>query len=336
MKGWGIIDEADAVADIIAACDPVCFPTVDGHPIYGTFHRRLSRTLHPDTHAPVEFVVVLDDRPMAVVFATLNDARFSAFGLPICLSMRAGIGAAEAWQCCDLATKHMLALLPAGGEILLRGGAGDPMGVVDQYCAYRQGSGRVAIYGVADLSLDEAGLERQMRRSYRYEVRWGRKNLRVCDVGRENLDRSLFDLVPDFHARVAGISRRDPAHWQVMWDELAAGSAELSLGWLGDELVSATLVVDRGPYSFYSVGVYDRNRFDLPISHWPVFGAMLRAKARGRQFFDFGELPSPGADVSDKEVRIGFFKRGFVKDSRIEIFWTLRKGGAVPEQGAAK
>lgn len=321
MGGFRIVDDAEAIVRLTREIDARAFPALDSHPLFGTFQRKLYRSIHPDSHPAVNLAVLDRAGPAVMVAATLDKGVISSFGLPATIAMRQGLDAEDGWKACEMAVKHLLTLVPEGGHALIRGGGCDT--IIDQYCAYRQARAATAVYAVADLSQDEATLERQLRRSYRYEIRWGRTNLRMVHVGADFPDSELFGLLPEFHATVAGGSRYGAIYWQVMFDELVAGNGELSLGWLGDALVSATLTIDRGETAYYTSGVYDRERFDQPISHWPVFEAMLRAKARGRRWFDMGQLATAENGASDKEANIGFFKRGFVRNSRIELVWTV-------------
>jgi hypothetical protein len=68
-----------------------------------------------------------------------------------------------------------------------------------------------------------------------------------------------------------------------------------------------------------------RERFEHPLAHWPLFDAILRAKARGLEWFDIGELRHRD-DASDKEASIGFFKRGFTSRIEARTVWDLPIG----------
>ena len=84
------------------------------------------------------------------------------------------------------------------------------------------------------------------------------------------------------------------------------------------------MVADAGGTAYYASGVYDRSRFDKPLGHFPVFDAMIRAGGRGVARFDLGEIVPRTADADDKEVQIGFFKKGFTADFALINIWTVR------------
>ena len=71
----------------------------------------------------------------------------------------------------------------------------------------------------------------------------------------------------------------------------------------------------------YASGVYDREQFDRPLGHWPVWQAMLHGARRRMRVFDLGDLPLPDA-TTDKEYAIGYFKRGFATNVTTGITWT--------------
>ena len=82
------------------------------------------------------------------------------------------------------------------------------------------------------------------------------------------------------------------------------------------------LVFDGTETVQYASGAYVRERFDQPLAHWPMFDAVVRAKQRGRRWFDVGEIRHR-SDVGDKEAAIGFFKRGFTNRFEARIKWDL-------------
>ena len=78
--------------------------------------------------------------------------------------------------------------------------------------------------------------------------------------------------------------------------------------------------------TYYASGVYDRERFDQPLAHWPLYDAIRRSGARGMRRFDLGELPAKGT-VSDKEFNIGYFKRGFASQIDMHLVWQWQPQG---------
>ena len=174
----------------------------------------------------------------------------------------------------------------------------------------RMATPSVRIHGISDLSDGQAFIQRAIRKSYRSLINWGRKNFTMNYVTATNLDYNLFQVFPAFHSRIAGREQYGTAFWRVFWHEIASGKAELSLGFIDDDkLTAAVFIADAELTSYYVSGVFDRAHFDKPVSHFPLYDAMLRAADRGVKNFDLGELHPLNSSVSEKEVQIGYFKR---------------------------
>ena len=129
----------------------------------------------------------------------------------------------------------------------------------------------------------------------------------------------------EFHFEVAERRTRPQKSWDEMHRNVAGGRAELIAGYLDSHLVAATFINRSKTAAQYSTGVYDRGRFDKPLAHWPVYLAISRARESGCRYFDLGEV-FLGPDRSEKEVNIGFFKKGFTDRIEIDAFWRIRKG----------
>lgn len=183
------------------------------------------------------------------------------------------------------------------------------------------GGVQVAHYrGHVSLDAGEAGIRRQMRKSYRSLVNWGRREMHMIFVDRLNADAQLFDAFRLFHLQVAGKATRPLASWTAMFDLLKQGKAVLGLGYLEGELVAATYLFCHGGFALYGTGVYDRGQFNKPISHWPLFATMQRAGEYGARLCDLGQV-FPGHSSSEKERSIAFFKKGFTDTVVDETYW---------------
>jgi hypothetical protein len=205
----------------------------------------------------------------------------------------------------------------------------DPDGLLLGPLSAEAESGRIELRAESDLALDEESLFGDLRKGHRQQVRWGEKNLVLSGVDAKQPDRAAFESYRAFHAKVAGRVTRGEESWNAMYDAIASGRGDLVLGHLDGALVSGTLVLDGLDTAYYASGVYDREQFDKPLGHAPLFRAMLRARNRGLKRFDIGELPS---EASAKERQIGYFKRGFTNrtvSSRI-----FRLGIAPPQANA--
>jgi hypothetical protein len=325
MGRFSII-EADSEPDAFAEASGVgTFPARAAHPAYGDFARLYYPTVFGDALSECSFVVADTNGPFLLVQCSTRDEVLSHHGFPIRFAYRDGLGEADVRKSTSAAFHHIEKI--AADEAHISGGPADgTLSPVDRGCLDRGGQPRLGMRAEADLSRGEDDLRRDVRDSYRSLINWGRRNLRMVYVNAENPDRGLFRDIEEFHARIAGRVVHGEATWRTLFDHIAAGGGEVSLGYTEDgALVSGTMVVDDAAVALYFLAVYDREHFDKPMGHWPLFDSMLRAKARGRRFFDLGEFFARGT-TDPKEYNIGFFKKGFTARHVTETVWTVPLG----------
>jgi hypothetical protein len=313
-------------------CHKEGFTTIESHPTYGT-HGRLyfPATLGP-AYRNISFAITNGDQPLMIVFCAVGHCTIDYWGLPIIFFPRLGLAAAESAAVIARAFLHLDELTKefSASRIVIRDdSSGSTLSLLGEQCLSHRYKAEVQLAGLADLTEGETGLRRGLRKSYKSLLNWGKRNLTMEYVGKENPDRALFQNFQDFHCTVAGRSTRPQASWDTSFNWITAGGGELVLGFLpGNELVAGTLVIDGTETACYATGVYDRQQFDKPLAHWCLWGAMLRAGERGMSYFDLGFLP-PFGTVDDKEFSIGYFKRGFATSIVTRLIWTWQ---APPEQ----
>jgi hypothetical protein len=178
--------------------------------------------------------------------------------------------------------------------------------------------------GVIDLAQSETEIRRGVRKSYRSLINWGKRSLQTLIVDRTNPDKTTFDSFQEFHCAVAGRRTRSQESWNEMYANVCAGSAELIAAYLDSKLVAATFVNYSAACALYSSGVYDRELFDKPLAHWPLYLSIMRAKEKGIRYFDLGEVYL-GADAGagNKDNSIGFFKKGFTDRIETDEIWSF-------------
>ena len=176
---------------------------------------------------------------------------------------------------------------------------------------------------VVDLQRAETDLWREVRKSYRSLINWGRETMTTRYHTAANITDEVFECFRAFHAQIAGKVTRPKKSWQAQLDLLREGRAELLTCHSDDQLMAATLVNFNRSYSSYSSGVYDREKFDRPISHWPVYCAILRARERGGTMFDLGDVLL-NSSSDKKQLNIAFFKKGFTDRIEVQTLYRLR------------
>lgn len=325
----GLRIETDPEAVARALHDPA-LAAIDRHPVTGGFGRRYYPAVTAGAAREVPFLVVQDGRPLLYAPATILEGRVSFHGMPLRLFVAAGLDRRGAERAVDAAFAHLDALAagPAPEGLVIETAGGATLDAVALACLGRGLTAALRLVATVDLAAGEPAARAALRRSFRSLVNWGEREITLRYVNETAPDRGAFDAYQDFHRRVAGRVTRPQASWDAMFAWIAGGGGELALGQLADgTLVSATLVVDGTEAAYYASGVYDRERFDRPMAHWPLWNALGRARARGRALFDLGEVPLPGT-ASEKEVAIGYFKRGFATALETRLVWTSpRRGG---------
>lgn len=302
------------------------FAAIDAHPLHGGFGRRYYPAVFGEKRADESFAVLQGERPLLLAACARGEGRLDYYGLPIRLFPRDDL----AGEATALAVRAAMTEIAALGErhalshIVLRDDARDgaltPLGAA---CLNRNAGAALRLEAEAELGEGEAALHRSLRKSFKALVNWGKRNLAIECFDRANPDAALFRHYQELHRRVSGRVTRPQASWDAMRDWVASGGGELVIAWLASgELVAATLVVDGTRVSHYTSGAYDREHFDKPLAHWPLFLAMLHSAERGKQLFDLGEIPL-ARTVSDKEFNIGYFKRGFAGRIATWIEWNL-------------
>jgi len=301
------------------------FARVDEDPISGEFGRSYYPAVFGATRTDESFSVTENDAPLLIAICSTGEGMLDYYGMPIRLFLRSGIAERDAQRATAAAFAHMDALAAERDvrSITVYDDASlGTMSAIGKQCLNRRATASLHLSGRCALTDGEVGMKQGLRKSFQSLINWGKRNLTIQSVDCRNPDRELFARYRDFHAVVAGRVTRPDDSWNAMFDWITAGHGELVLGFLsGGELVAGTLVIDGTALAYYASGVYDRNRFDLPLGHWLLWLAMQHAMQRGLRVFELGDLPLPGT-VSEKEFSIGYFKRGFATSIETSITWS--------------
>lgn len=305
------------------------FPTWDDDPVYGEFGRSYIPQTLSDIPTDYSFCVVENGQAVALVECNAADGQLSFFGWPLIIRFSSDEKAQSASM-----TKHVFSELDGIGRseniqslhILELDQAG-LASHVGRAALARKGEIKPILQAVADLTVPEAELKRDLRSSYKSLINWGKREFSLHYVNKENPDLELFGQYREFHKRIAGRVTRPEKSWDAQFELLAKGIGELSVAYHGEDLVAGMLVFDSKTTTYYSSAVYDRASFEKPLGHWPLYNSMLRSKARGLQKFDLGEIPIH-ASASEKEIAIGYFKKGFTQRIEYRLNWTISMNNA--------
>jgi hypothetical protein len=304
--------------------DPA-FSSIDANPVSGEFGRAYYPAVFGERHLDTSFAVCEGERALVIVLCTSGERRLGYYGMPIRLFLRTGLEEAVVQRAVSEIFAYIDTLVVERHieEVIVRDDASaGQLSLVGKQCLNRHAAGGLQLTGFCALDRGEAGIRQGLRKSFRSLVNWGQRNLTIASIDAKNQSRNLFEDYRKFHASVAGRVTRSDRSWDAMFDWIASGHGELVLGFLATgELVTGTMVIDGVTQAYYVSGVYDRERFDQPLGHWPMWIAMVHSMERGMRIFELGDLPLTGA-ATEKEIAIGYFKRGFATDIATWITWS--------------
>jgi FemAB family protein len=171
-----------------------------------------------------------------------------------------------------------------------------------------------------DLNLSLNRIHSSIRKSYRPLIAKGSKLWQI-EV-HEQVNNSLFYEFRNFHRIVSGRVTRPLETWVIQ--EQAINQEEAILITLRDKnsnLIGGGFFEFTKSEGVYSVGVYDRSLFSLPLGHLVQMKAIEFMKEKGLKWYRIGKRHYPGDTLqpSDKELTISKFKEGFSTD----VFLTL-------------
>ena len=173
-----------------------------------------------------------------------------------------------------------------------------------------------------DLQQTGSSIRQGFRKSYSPLINWGERNIHLTYLDKHSPNEEVFEQVRQFHIHVADRVTRSEETWKIQYDMIVAGCAEIIIGHLDGQIVSAGFYMDEGLKTLYGVGIYERSLFDKPLAHYVTYQGILRAKERGQTLFIMGDVPLR-AGTDDKLYKIGDFKKGFSPALTIELQWKI-------------
>jgi hypothetical protein len=159
-----------------------------------------------------------------------------------------------------------------------------------------------------NLQYSEEELWSVLRKSYRSLINFGRKNL---DVETE-FNEDLWSECKIFHQKVAGRITRNDETWNIQKTMIEKNIAKVFyIREEGKLLGFALFNIAKNTVS-YSVGVFDRSKFDkISISHIILWHAIEYFKSKGANSIYLGEY-APDKHIDNQKLsNINHFKLGF-------------------------
>lgn len=167
-------------------------------------------------------------------------------------------------------------------------------------------------YLITNLSAELVDIKKSFRKSYRSLINKGLK-LWLSTLHTQMSD-DLLEQFRKFHIEISGKETRPLSTWKLQQHMVNAGEAFcITLHNELNHLIGVALFNISPRESSYSVGVYERSLFDLPLGHVVQLKAIEYMKELGIKRYSLGnrhhvfEQTKP----TEKESSIGFFKEGF-------------------------
>lgn len=160
------------------------------------------------------------------------------------------------------------------------------------------------------------------RKSYKSLINAGRKqwNVSIMDG---YLDADLWSQYELFHLEVAGRKTRSSKSWELQGQMLACGQAFLvtTRNLQSGELIGGAFIQYTNIDALYSVGVYDRKLFDLPLGHVIQDTVIRHLVTKQVPIYNIGSFDN--SNVDGKVVNISNFKIGFSDQLSASLLLTV-------------
>ena len=319
-NGFEIIESCDArfhqALHLLAPIDDA------KHPRHSKFGLSYYPIVLGEKYKDQSFALYGSDGPLAVALCGTDGVSFSQFGAPIEFFLFDNLPEKLKRRVQSQMINYLISVAKNEEYLKLADKIKSTLSQLGEIALAGEGRPALQVMAAVDLTLEIDEIYSSLRKRYRPFINWGRRNITLDYVNASSLSLEKFREFQEFHRIIAGRSTRSQDSWDVMFSALEEGMGELSLGYLDGELVSGTLIIDGKDISIYASGVYERSKFDHPISHWPMYDAILRSKRRAKKIFEIGPVDSL-SNTSKKEMQIANFKRGFASRLSPELFWLV-------------
>jgi FemAB family protein len=166
-----------------------------------------------------------------------------------------------------------------------------------------------------DLSLDINEIKNNFRESYKNLLKKNYSEITIKILDSENY--FIWNEFKKLHLAVAGKQTRSEESWSKQYDNIKNNKALLIyIKDFEEKIIGCGYFRITRDECEYSVAVYDRSLFHLPLGHFVQLAIVEELKKRGLKWYKIGVLsnkyenPAP----SEKEINISQFKEGFASN----------------------
>jgi len=281
-----------------------------------------------DKVTDTSFIVIFHEEVLAHVECCVHDNSLTRFNRPINIYILSEIGQERRLEIVDYVFEVMIAILIAnGGHSILVGD--DDEKVISQWIQQSYRGGRVVATDITHITVDlektEAEIWLSMRKSYRPLINSSRKFLSLAIMTNDNFDRRLISSFRQIHLAYSGPGFDTFFFAEPMLvQHVESGLAEICIGRMAEYgEITASIFVDQNRTTTYWAGRYLRTERGC-FSHYPLYEAIMRSRARGMQTFYLGYLGG-WEKQNERMTTIAFFKRGFANAIYSKPVWLLTR-----------
>ena len=200
-----IEEQREKVRELLSAPE---FWEIRAHPGTGVFGQRY----YPIVDGGVDktFAVLAKDRPVLLCLCAQSNGALSHYGNPIKIFVSKSADKNELSKSGNLALDHLegLARAARARSIVVEEKASTEISFIGRAAMARKYRAEVAARAVVDVGSGIEAARKALRKSFRACINWGRRNLTIVIVDRQNPDRELFGQYQAFHAKIAGRATR--------------------------------------------------------------------------------------------------------------------------------
>jgi len=169
-------------------------------------------------------------------------------------------------------------------------------------------------------NFDENIFFKNIRKSYKSLINWGRKNLHIEIINKAHAAKDKFIAFKALHYQVSKRQTRSDESWNIQYDMLRKGYGELILAYYNNKLVGGALLIDKQDSCIYFTGVYVRELFTFGLSHFILYTGIISSfQRKTTQLFYLERFDT---DIQDEKIyNIQFFKKGFCNNLTPLLLW---------------
>ena len=168
-------------------------------------------------------------------------------------------------------------------------------------------SHKIALYHSEEL------LRSNLRDRYKSLINKGIREFSFVTISKANVSENDIEKLHKCHIVASGRDVYTESFWGVWQKEIETGRAFMTLAEQSGQITGGCLCTISTDTMYYAIGAFDRELTHSGLSHACLWRSIAFAKSQGMAFFEMGrtDFACLKPDVSDKEMTIGFFKRGF-------------------------